>query len=193
MATTDFSDVVEILSVGRIRIQDAATYQDTVDDIGRCLFDEWSYDFCTHMALHSADAVSLYYHTKLAHEYCTSDTRHDVIAFVARDKRTHEFLGTVSLDTHDMHIAPNLEPWVSNLYVKPSHRRHGIATALMKHVIDYAMNVVRPRKIYIWTADETTKDWYSRRFGFRQFTERTFDIHPIAYMMALECTSYQGP
>lgn len=49
-----------------------------------------------------------------------------------------EFLGTVSVIASDVEARPELSPWVAALWVEPSHRRSGIATALLEAAVSRA-------------------------------------------------------
>lgn len=84
-----------------------------------------------------APAVFEYWHTVLRDE--TLDSRISKlqshlnkevlpIAWVAHDKG--EVFGTAALRLNDLDGSENLSPWLGGVFVLPSHRRRGVASAL---------------------------------------------------------------
>jgi GNAT superfamily N-acetyltransferase len=47
------------------------------------------------------------------------------------------FLGTASVIESDLPERPQYAPWVAAVWVEPAARRHGIATALVEHAVQY--------------------------------------------------------
>ncbi len=57
-------------------------------------------------------------------------------AFVATSE--DRLLGTAMLIAHDMQTRLDLTPWLAGIYVKPKHRRSGVAAALIDQVASAA-------------------------------------------------------
>jgi GNAT superfamily N-acetyltransferase len=69
--------------------------------------------------------------------------------YIALDN--NELLGSAMLVARDMTTRPDLTPWLGGVYVKPSRRGQGVATAL----VTYAMNQARHmgiRQLWLYTA-----------------------------------------
>ena len=62
-----------------------------------------------------------------------------------------ELVGTVSLKYHDLDLRPGLDPWLGALLVLPEWRRRGIATMLMRRVLDIASRLKLP-ELFLWTS-----------------------------------------
>jgi predicted N-acetyltransferase YhbS len=73
-----------------------------------------------------------------------------------------EVIGTVSLDESDLPSHDHLSPWLASLYVVPSHRRAGVARALINHLVAFA-DSKGIASIYLWTPGST--ELYER-FGW---------------------------
>jgi predicted N-acetyltransferase YhbS len=83
------------------------------------------------------------------------------VAFVAEAEGTP--LGTVSLDTDDLAIRPDLMPWLASLYVAPAARGHGIGRALVRHAEAAAHALGHPR-LWLFTPDRAA---FYDRLGWR--------------------------
>jgi N-acetylglutamate synthase-like GNAT family acetyltransferase len=89
-----------------------------------------------------------------------------------------ELVGTASLIASDMPTQPGLWPWLASVYVVPSARQRGIASALVDRVESEAGNLGFDR-LYLQTRDRA--DFYRRR-GW-QMRERTeFCGHDVSIM-----------
>ena len=61
-------------------------------------------------------------------------------------------LGSASLVAHDMDTRMDLSPWLASIYVLPEHRRREIGTALVRRVIEEAVEV-SVETLYLFTPD----------------------------------------
>ena len=48
-----------------------------------------------------------------------------------------ELVGTIGLEEKDMEDRPSLKPWLTSLYVPPSHRNKGYGRKLLKHASNH--------------------------------------------------------
>ncbi len=62
-------------------------------------------------------------------------------------------LGSVSLVKNDLTTHPQLTPFLASVYVAPAHRRRGIASALVRHMVDEVRQLGVPR-LYLITPDQ---------------------------------------
>jgi GNAT superfamily N-acetyltransferase len=62
-----------------------------------------------------------------------------------------ELVGTVSLKYHDLDIRPGPDPWLGALMVLPEWRGRGIASTLMRRVVDVARELKVPQ-LFLWTS-----------------------------------------
>ena len=70
--------------------------------------------------------------------------------FVALEE--DEPLGSASLVAHDMDTHPELSPWLASVYVKPAARGRGVASALVRRVVQEAARLGYAR-LYLFTED----------------------------------------
>lgn len=70
-----------------------------------------------------------------------------------------ELLGSALLVAHDMKSRPHLAPWLAGVYVKPKHRRRGIAGQLVARIEAEARSLRTPR-LYLYT--EIAESLYAR-------------------------------
>jgi GNAT superfamily N-acetyltransferase len=89
-----------------------------------------------------------------------------------------EPLGAVGLNEHDMSTRLDLSPWVSGVYVKPSARGRGVASALVRHAVREAkrMGIVR---LYLYTG--SARELYER-LGWRVIEDDTYNGFPVTIM-----------
>jgi GNAT superfamily N-acetyltransferase len=59
-------------------------------------------------------------------------------------------VGTAALVEHDMETHRELSPWLGGVYVIPSARRRGVASALVRHLMDRAAGF-GVRDLYLYT------------------------------------------
>lgn len=73
------------------------------------------------------------------------------VTFVAVDGET--LLGSASLVVDDLETRPELTPWLASVFVAPEHRGRGVASALVKRVVEEAKTSGVDR-LYLWTTDQ---------------------------------------
>lgn len=59
-------------------------------------------------------------------------------------------LGSAMLIAHDMETHMDLTPWLASVFVEPDHRRQGIASALIGHVVECAARL-GVKRLYLFT------------------------------------------
>ncbi len=79
-----------------------------------------------------------------------------------------EILGSVALVTHSLETRKSLSPWLDGVYVRPDHRKQGIASLLISRMEEEA-SAMGIRRLYLSTAN--AQAFYSR-LGW-QFMEKT--------------------
>ena len=72
------------------------------------------------------------------------------VFFIAVDGA--ELIGSASLIAQDMDDRPDLTPWLADVFVKPGHRGHGVATALIRR-IEAEAESAGIVKLYLYTPD----------------------------------------
>jgi GNAT superfamily N-acetyltransferase len=81
--------------------------------------------------------------------------------FVAH--RSETYLGSASLIANDLEARPQYTPWIAALWVEESHRRQGIATALMGRAAASAA-ALGFSKTYLCAVPEKTAFYLKRGF-----------------------------
>jgi GNAT superfamily N-acetyltransferase len=77
--------------------------------------------------------------------------------------------GTASLEREDLESRPDLSPWLAGVYVEPAFRRHGYATALVRHVEAFAAEAAVPVLwLHTWTAEPLYARLGWERVAFEQ-------------------------
>jgi len=89
-----------------------------------------------------------------------------------------EPVGSASLIEHDLDSHPELSPWLANVHVAPPFRSRGIATALVRRIIEEAF-VLGVQTIYLFT--DRAPDFYCR-LGWRGILHETCQGVPITIM-----------
>ena len=90
-------------------------------------------------------------------------------AFIA--KLNNQLVATISLTEEEGEV---LQPWVSNLYVDPTHRKNGIGGFLMEMIIDVA-KVRGFKEVYGWT-NSKQEEFYYRKRGWEVIETRENDV-----------------
>lgn len=62
-------------------------------------------------------------------------------------------LGSASLVERDLPTRPHLTPWLASVFVAPEHRRRGIASGLVRRVVEEAARLEIPT-LYLFTWDQ---------------------------------------
>lgn len=76
-----------------------------------------------------------------------------------------QLLGSASLVASDLPPRPQWKPWLAQLFVEPSQRRHGIGAALVRAVLERARQCGCER-VYLYTSG--TLPQYYRWLGWRE-------------------------
>jgi GNAT superfamily N-acetyltransferase len=112
-------------------------------------YDEWGQRFREH------DSVELRTEGLLA----AANRRVVPTVFVALEQG--ELLGSAMLAVSDMETRRDLSPWLADVFVKPSARRRGIASALTRRVVHEAAELKIPR-LYLFTTGPMREGLYAR-------------------------------
>jgi GNAT superfamily N-acetyltransferase len=84
-------------------------------------------------------------------------------------------VGTASLAHDDLATRRDLTPWLAGVFVEPSYRGRGYATALVRHVEAFALAAsVRSLWLYTWTAEPLYASLGWLRVGLE--TERGMEV-----------------
>jgi GNAT superfamily N-acetyltransferase len=70
--------------------------------------------------------------------------------FIAKN---HTMLGSASIVENDMKTEPQLSPWLASVFVAPEHRKKGIGSSLVLHVMAQARNR-KIKTLYLFTPDK---------------------------------------
>jgi N-acetylglutamate synthase-like GNAT family acetyltransferase len=73
--------------------------------------------------------------------------------FVALSDTDGQPLGSAALVAHDMSTRMDLTPWLASVFVAPEYRRRGIASALVRRVVQEAADLGVPR-LFLFTPDQ---------------------------------------
>jgi GNAT superfamily N-acetyltransferase len=148
-----------------MRIESIADHLHFVETIARWHYTEWG---------HCDPAGSLASWT----QGLRGRTNRDRIptTFVALDE--DELLGSVTLVEHDMGTHLDLSPWLAGLYVKPSQRGRGVATALVTHAVREATEMGIDR-LYLHT--HSARGLYEK-LGWRPVTADHYEGQDVIIM-----------
>jgi GNAT superfamily N-acetyltransferase len=84
-------------------------------------------------------------------------------------------VGTASLSHDDLATRRDLTPWLAGVFVEPSYRGRGYATALVRHVEAFALaESVRSLWLYTWIAEPLYAHLGWLRVGLE--TERGMEV-----------------
>jgi N-acetylglutamate synthase-like GNAT family acetyltransferase len=98
--------------------------------------------------------------------------------FIAEED--NELLGSAALVEHDMETKPELSPWLASVYVAPSHRRKGVGTQLVLHVMMQA-RLAGIDTLYLFTPDKVT---FYHKLGWRLVCSEQYHNHRVSIMQA---------
>ncbi len=102
------------------------------------------------------------------------------VAFVGDQRRVEDVAGSVSLAlTDDLPGFESVSPWLVSLFVLPQHRSHGIAGALVDHLLDQARTMGVDR-VHLFTAGQEA--YYLAR-GWRTIEYAKAGGHRAAVMV----------
>ena len=111
--------------------------------------------------------------------YCQIPTT--VVAFEGQ-----KLLGSAMLIQHDMDTRMDLTPWLASVFVSPEYRHQGIATALVRRIIDEA-RALDVSRLYLYTP--SAEQFYSR-LGWSVVERIRYRNTPVV-VMSYDITSYQ--
>lgn len=148
-----------------MKIEYLADHREHIPRLAEWLHAQWGY-------LHENDSVE-----RRAERLESRTTRGGVpVAFVAVDGET--LLGSASLVDDDLETRRELTPWLASVYVAPEHRRKGVASALVRRVVEEAREQGISR-LYLWTTDQ--EDLYAG-LGWRPVERMRFRDEDIVVM-----------
>jgi GNAT superfamily N-acetyltransferase len=87
-------------------------------------------------------------------------------------------LGSASLVEHDMSTRMDLTPWLASVYVAPEHRKKGIASTLVRHIVAEAKDLV-DGPLYLFTPDQ---EKFYAGLGWEFLEETEFEGHRVTIM-----------
>ena len=86
--------------------------------------------------------------------------------------------GSASLVEHDMNTRMDLSPWLASVYVAAEHRKKGIASALVRRIVEEATSLGH-RSFYLFTPDQ--EKLYAG-LGWSLLEETEFEGHQVTIM-----------
>ena len=132
-----------------MRIHYLADHPEFIPELAQLHFDEWSY---------LKPGATLEDKKRYLESNCG---RKGVPSFVIA-LEGGELIGSASLVAQDMDSRPELGPWLADVFVKPAHRRRGIATLLIRRVEEEARSAGISR-LFLYTPNA---DALYRRLGW---------------------------
>ena len=87
-------------------------------------------------------------------------------------------LGSADIVQYDMTIHQELTPWLASVYVDKPHRRRGIGSQLVKHVMQQAA-YAGYSKLYLFTPDQSE---FYQRLGWQELTKEVYCGHEVTIM-----------
>jgi GNAT superfamily N-acetyltransferase len=97
--------------------------------------------------------------------------------FVAME---YEILGSADIVQHDMTIHQELTPWLASVYVDEPHRRQGIGSQLVRHVMQQA-SYAGYSKLYLFTPDQVE---FYQHLGWQELIKEFYCGHEVTIMSA---------
>lgn len=149
----------------RVRIESIADHPDLVDTVARWQWGEWGH-------LDPADSLA----ARIASLRDQTDGDRIPTTFVALDGDAP--LGSASLVEQDMPTHPELTPWLASVYVTPTARGRGVASALVRHAVRQAA-VMGVARLYLYT--EGARGLYEK-LGWRAIAMDHFEGSPVTIM-----------
>ncbi len=147
-----------------MRIDTIADHPDLVETVARWQWGEWGHD--------SDDSLG----ARIASIGAQTDPDRIPTTFVALDG--DEPLGSASLVTDDMSTHPELTPWLASVYVAPVARGRGVASALVRRVVQQAA-ALGVARLYLYT--ENARGLYEK-LGWRAIATEHFEGSPVTIM-----------
>jgi len=158
-----------------VRIENIADYPNFVETVARWQWGEWGH-------LDPDDSLA----ARITSLRDQTDPNRIPITYIALDGDAP--LGTASLVEHDMSTHRELSPWLASVYVTPTARGRGVASALVRHVVGQAaaMGVTR---LSLYTPD--AQGLYEK-LGWQVMAEEHFEGHPVT-IMAIDPADESAP
>jgi GNAT superfamily N-acetyltransferase len=158
-----------------VRIEYIGDHPDLVETVARWQWQEWGH-------LDPADSLA----ARITSLRDQRDPNRIPITYVALEGE--EPLGTASLVEDDMRTHPELSPWLASVYVTPAARGRGVASALVRRVVQQAaaLNIAR---LSLYTPD--AQGLYAK-LGWRVIGTEHFEGHPVT-MMAIDPADDSAP
>ena len=150
-----------------ITIEYLADHRETIPELARHFFHEWQ-------VVYEKRGLSLEDVAAACNDRAQTDRL--PLALVALENGT--VVGTGSLKLDDLEVRPALNPWLGGLYVLPSHRKQGVATALINCLLDEARRLHLPG-LYLWTP--SAEALYAK-LGWKTIEQLDYCGHAISVM-----------
>lgn len=148
-----------------MRIDTIASHLEYVDTIARWHWDEWG-----HVDPGGSPATWIANLRLFTHRDRIPTT------YVALEG--DRLLGSVTLNDLDMHTHPELWPWLAGVYVTPSARGKGVASALVTHAVSEARGMGVER-LYLYT--HSARGLYEK-LGWSVIREEIYENHMVTIM-----------
>ncbi len=87
-------------------------------------------------------------------------------------------VGTVSLESDDMDIRPDLTPWLASLYVVPAHRGRGLGRTLVRAAEEEARSL-GITTLYLYTPEHES---FYAALGWERFEQCEYRAVPVTVM-----------
>ena len=140
-----------------MRIEYLIYRKELIPELARLSLMEWFY---------LRPMVTLESQIEILHNHCGHRQIPTILVATTGD----EVLGCVALVTHSLESRKRLAPWLDCVYVKPDHRKQGIASRLINRAEKEA-SALGIRRLYLNTANAEA---FYTRLGW-QLIERTTD------------------
>lgn len=120
-----------------MRIERIADHRDLIETVARWQWGEWGY-------LDPNDSLA----ARIAYLHRQAESDGIPTTFVALEGDIP--LGSASLVADDMPTHPELSPWLASVYVAPAARGRGVASALVRRIVEQAAALGITR-LYLFT------------------------------------------
>ena len=141
-----------------MRIDNVADHPEFVETVARWQWEEWGHH-------DPADSLA----ARIADIGAQTDPDRIPTTFVALDGDNP--LGSASLVADDMSAHPELTPWLASVYVAPAARGAGVASALVRRVVQLAA-ALGVARLYLYT--ESARGLYEK-LGWRVIATEQFE------------------
>lgn len=148
-----------------MRIEHIAAHPNLVETVARWQWGEWGH-------LNPADSLA----ARIAS--LRDQTNPDRIPTTYIALNGDEPLGSASLVDYDMETHRELSPWLASVYVTPTARGRGVASALVRRVVRQAAVLGNPR-LYLYT--ENARGLYEK-LGWRVIATDHFEGSLVTIM-----------